>query len=120
MKRTISFLIATLFFFIELNIAQLTDIYCPDIATSGRVQLGGQHKPASHAPGEYFRILIVFAEFANDTYNYSDWEYGELPDYSNILIADEVSASYQTMSMSEYWKEMSMGNYDLKCQSKCQ
>lgn len=112
MKRTISFLIATLFFF-ELNIAQLTDIYCPDIATSGRVQLGGQHKPASHAPGEYFRILIVFAEFANDTYNYSDWEYGELPDYSNILIADEVSASYQTMSMSEYWKEMSMGNYDV-------
>jgi len=76
-------------------------------------QTGGYFKPAMTAPGEYFRILFVYAGFANDTAQASDWTLGQLPAYARNLADSTVESIYRSGTMSDYWSEMSFHNYQV-------
>jgi M6 family metalloprotease-like protein len=76
-------------------------------------QTGSLFKPAENAPGQYFRALIVFAEFqGSDNWNVPHWAYGSLPDWANDFIDSSPSSNYRDLTFSDYWKQMSMGNFD--------
>ncbi len=76
-------------------------------------QTGGWLKPASNVPGEYFRALFLYIGFADDSARYSwDWPAYQLPDYAYRIIDSIPKTTYRTMTISDYWDEMSMGNYD--------
>ncbi len=76
-------------------------------------QTGGWLKPASNAQGEYFRALFLYIGFADDSTRYSwDWPAYQLPDYAYRIIDSIPKTTYRTMTISDYWDKMSMGNYD--------
>lgn len=96
--------------------AQIYDIQCPDLVVTKfalEAQTGGKFKPSSNSPGQYLRILFVFAQFNGDTSVHSNWTYGQLPDYHNKLVDSIVSSSYRAFTLSDYWKTMSFGNFDI-------
>ncbi|MEP0862384.1 MAG: hypothetical protein HRF52_13190, partial [Ignavibacterium sp.] len=116
-KYAINILILILIVIIsKINFAQIPDIVCtePQINKSAiEAQTGGLYKPSSTAPGQYFRILFVFAEFTGDTNNYDNWNYGQLPNYANNIVDSVVSSSYRPFTLSDYWKTMSFGNFEV-------
>jgi len=74
---------------------------------------GGRYKPSSNAPGQYFRILIVFAEFESDNSTIANWTKGSLPTWANDLIDQVPSSSYRSSTISDYFKKMSNGDFDV-------
>jgi hypothetical protein len=89
------------------------EFICGEISGSGdESQEGGKFKPSETGSGEYFRILIVFAQFADDNEIFSGWTSGELPDWADEFIDDESGSTYTDLTMSDYWDEMSQGNFD--------
>lgn len=94
---------------------QYEEFICPDVEIASEAieaQEGGLFKPSQNAPEEYFRVLFVFVEFANDTNNYSLWQSGQLPTYAYNLVDSLPSSNYRSFTMSDYWKVMSRGNFD--------
>lgn len=75
-------------------------------------QKGGLYKPSQTAPGEYMRALIVFAQFKDDQSSISNWKKGSLPDWAGNLIDDKVSSSYRSLTISDYFRKMSVGRFD--------
>ncbi len=73
---------------------------------------GGMYKPSANAPGQYFRILIVFAQFESDITDISNWQKGSLPSWANNLIDQAPSSSYRNNTISDYFKKLSGGNFD--------
>lgn len=111
----LSFLISIIFLSESIK-AQLPDIVCKEPLVNKfaiEAQTGGKYKPSNNAPGQYYRILIVFAQFSNDTNYYSDWNYGQLPFYHNQIVDSIVSSTYRAFTLSDYWKTMSFGNFDI-------
>ena len=80
---------------------------------SPQSQTGGLYKPSQNSNGQYFRILIVFAEFSGDNNSYGNWQYGQFPDYASQIVDSNVSSSYRPMTLSDYWKTMSRGTFDI-------
>lgn len=74
--------------------------------------IGGKYKPSSNAPGEYFRALYVFAQFASDTKEISNWPKNSLPDWAYDFVDQQVAGSYSQFTVSEYFDVMSEGNFD--------
>ncbi len=74
--------------------------------------VGGLFKPSSNLPGEYFRALIVFAEFQSDNNVIDNWPKGQLPNWAYNLIDSIPSSSYRPYSLSDYFKKMSVGDFD--------
>ena len=64
---------------------------------------GGMYKPSANAPGQYFRILIVFAQFESDITDISNWQKGSLPSWANNLIDQAPSSSYRNNTISDYF-----------------
>lgn len=116
MKRLFFFILS---FFIVLSPGLFSQNYndiCPDILVNKQAlsaQSGGKYKPASHAPGQYLRVLIVFAQFSGDERIFSDWTYGQIPTYSDKLVSPVTATQYGSFVLSDYWKTMSLGNYDV-------
>jgi len=74
---------------------------------------GGKYKPSSNAPGQYFRVLFVFAQFESDATVISNWTKGSLPTWANNLIDQAPSSSYRNSTISDYFKKMSNGDFDV-------
>lgn len=107
-------------FFLILGFSVVTaqdfNYYCPEppiAETAEMSQIGGLYKPSMNAPNEFFRILVVFVQFSGDNRYFSDWQYGQLPTYSNYILDSIKSYTYKSMSISDYWKTMSQGNFDV-------
>ncbi|NCS88187.1 MAG: hypothetical protein AUK34_12135 [Ignavibacteria bacterium CG2_30_36_16] len=104
-------------FLISISIfPQEPDVICPVVQvdkSAEYAQVGGIFKPSQNAPGEFLRVLIVFAEFEDDTNEYTTWDYGELPFYANSILDASPSSTYTPFTLSDYWKTMSMGNFDI-------
>lgn len=116
MKRLIFFGLSFLIVFSSGLFSQNYDDICPDVLVNKQAlsaQTGGKYKPASHAPGQYLRVLIVFAQFSGDERIFSDWTYGQIPTYSNKLVSTVTASQYGSFVLSDYWKTMSLGNYDV-------
>lgn len=75
-------------------------------------QTGGKYKPSSNLPGQYFRVLVVFVQFEGDNRPNDDWSPGQLPNWADDFINSQTLSEYTDMTISDYWHEMSMGNYD--------
>lgn len=103
---------------------QIDDVFCPipvpptqfniqREAAAGILQQGkGAYKPAINAPGQYFRVLFVFAQFSGDNAPSSNWLSGSLPVWAGDLV-DPTPNSYRPLSVSKYWDEKSFGNFDV-------
>ncbi|MDR3625538.1 MAG: right-handed parallel beta-helix repeat-containing protein [Ignavibacteriaceae bacterium] len=74
---------------------------------------GGRFKPSANAQGQYFRVLIVFAEFEGDNNVISNWQYKSKPDWANNIIDQTSSSSYRSNTISDYFKKMSNGTFDV-------
>lgn len=89
---------------------------CPVVQINQRsleAQTGGLYKPSQNAPGQYLRVLFVFAQFSGDNRTFPDWTYLQLPTYANNLVATTTASQYNSFTLSDYWKRMAMGNYDI-------
>jgi hypothetical protein len=75
-------------------------------------QTGGQYKPANNLPGQYLRVLVVFVQFQGDSRPNSNWNPNQLPNWANDFIDSQTASEYTDMTISDFWKEMSMGNFD--------
>jgi M6 family metalloprotease-like protein len=75
-------------------------------------QTGSLFKPAINSPGQQFRVLFVFVQFQGDTRTNTAWPLNQLPTWADDFIDSSPSSSYRDLTLSDYWKEMSMGNYD--------
>jgi hypothetical protein len=73
---------------------------------------GGLFKPSSNGPGEYFRALIVFAQFNPDTFYLENWPKDSLPTWAYDIIDQEPAQTYRKWTISDYFKTMSRGNFD--------
>jgi len=86
------------------------------LITSGESSLyavtGGRYKPAKNASGEFMRALIVFAQFSGDTSVISNWTKDSKPTWAGNLIDSTVSSSYRNLTISDYFKDMSNGDFD--------
>lgn len=115
--KTLFFTIVVLFIIsFSAAEAQIPDISCPEVPLNKsaiEAQVGGKFKPSSNSPGQYFRILFVFAQFSGDTNYYSDWSYGQLPNYYNKIVDSVIASTYRAFTLSDYWKTMSFGNFDI-------
>lgn len=106
-------------FLIVINAVVYSQNYndnCPVVHVNRQsieAQTGGRYKPASNALGQYLRVLIVFAQFSGDNRTFPDWTYGQLPTYANKLVDSVTSSSYSSFTVSDYWKTMARGNYDI-------
>lgn len=73
MKEILS-LVILIILLTNYNKAQI-NIDCGNIPVEKNAiaaQTGGKYKPSSNAPGQYLRILFVFAQFSGDTRNFED------------------------------------------------
>lgn len=106
-------------FLIVINAVVYSQSYndnCPVVQVNRQsieAQTGGRYKPASNAPGQYLRVLFVFAQFSGDNRTFPDWTYGQLPTYANKLVDSVTASQYRSFTLSDYWKTMSRDNYDI-------
>lgn len=111
------FLIMALAFVINYNIySQNYNYTCPEVQINieaVEAQTGGIYKLSSNAPGKYLRVFFVFVQFSGDNRVFPDWTYGQLPAYANQLVDSVTSSQYRSFTVSDYWKTMSMGTYDI-------
>lgn len=116
MVKVITRFLFLIIFLFQFNYAQSPDwedLECGSIGDYGdESQEGGRFKPSETGQGEYFRILVVFAQFADDNASYGGWTSGQLPDWADDFIDDEVSSPYTDITLSDYWDEMSQSNFD--------
>lgn len=84
------------------------------IGTMSLLQVGGTYKPASNSQtqNEYFKVLIVFAQFSDENIQSTVWPLNQRPVYANNLVDQTRSSSYRAGTLSDYWKVMSHGNFD--------
>ncbi|MGH2567127.1 MAG: hypothetical protein ACRDGA_02225, partial [Bacteroidota bacterium] len=79
--------------------------------TSAEVQMnvGGKHLPAKGT----VRVLVVFAQFKDDQQDPTNgnWPSGQLPPWSDQLFATEAAAHYPEWTVSDYYAQMSNGEY---------
>lgn len=117
MARSLFFGFIFSFFICSIIYPQYYDNYiCPEVQVNKgaqEAQTGGIYKPASNAPGQYSRVLFVFAQFSGDNRTFHDWTYGQLPNYANQLVDSVTSSNYRALTLSDYWKTMARGNYDI-------
>jgi hypothetical protein len=104
--KTINFFFVVFILFNFLLIAQFDpDETCPELTEDeerSSEQVGGVFKPASNDQNQYFRILIVFSQFEDDTVEDSNWPLNELPIYADDLLAQNLSGSYPSGTLSDY------------------
>lgn len=116
MKTKITFIPLIILFFCYQVLAQVQSLNCTaEQITQGSsimATVGGKYKPSSNAPGEYFRALYVFAQFASDNNSISNWPKGSLPDWAYDFVDQQVSQNYSQLTVSEYFDIMSEGNFD--------
>ena len=82
--------------------------------SSIQAQTGGLYKPSSNGVNEYMKALVVFVQFDDtnvDIYN-TTWPKDQLPTWADDLISSSPSSNYPDFTISDYWKEMSMGSFD--------
>lgn len=110
----IFFLSVLIFLFTPILIAEIDQFgSCPILSSDPEMSsssVGGVYKPASNSQGQYFKVLIVFAQFSDDTVPNDNWPLNQLPVYSNNLIDQTPSTNYRAGTLSDYWKKMSRGN----------
>ncbi len=73
---------------------------------------GGRYKPSANAPGQFMRALIVFVQFDDDNTPVTNWSKGSMPTWANDLIDNTASSSYSNLTISDYFKDMSDGDFD--------
>ncbi len=72
-------------------------------------QVGGIYIP-SETPNSFFRILVIFAEFKDDTsYQVGDWSVDKPPNYMNSLVDSTVTENSSVGNITQYFREMSAG-----------
>lgn len=116
MKKHLLNLVIIVMVINSLVFAQIPDFHCSVVPVKKGAlesQVGGKYKPSSNAPGQYFRILFVFVQFSGDNRNFSDWTYGQLPTYHNKIVDSLAASTYRAFTLSDYWKTMSLGNFDV-------
>lgn len=82
---------------------------------------GGLYKPMKTLPttnsGVYFRVLMVFVEFANDNTGSSTyWAPGYPPTYTDELFAEEKDfglTAYEDYKISDYFNKVSRDEFDV-------
>ncbi len=92
-------------FFLFLNNSSFAQLECdPNIQlvnSPTKALTGGSYKPSSNAPGEYFRALVVFAQFASDNSPVSNWTSGSMPTFAHSFIDSLPSSSYRTLTVAD-------------------
>ena len=114
MKRTILFFFV-IFISVLIQVFPQTagEIVCETTETTAPGSTTyGLYKPAQTPNGEYFRVLIVYAQFASDNTQDSVWPLNQLPNWANSIIATNVSSSYPEQTLSDYFDKASMGKFD--------
>jgi M6 family metalloprotease-like protein len=72
-------------------------------------QVGGIYIP-SETPNSFFRILVIFAEFKDDTsYQVGDWPVDKPPNYMNTFVDSTVTENSTVGNITQYFREMSLG-----------
>lgn len=105
----VMFLVVVSYIFPQTN----NSIVCEtETTTAPGATTWGKYKPAQTATGEYFRVLIVYAQFASDTKTDTEWPLNSLPTWANSIIASSVSSSYADQTLSDYFDEASLGKFD--------
>lgn len=114
MKKIILLLIGTFIGLVFPTFPQTIDqLICETSETSAPSSTTwGRYKPAQTTNGEYFRILIVYAQFASDTQQDSEWPLNQLPNWANSIVSTNVSTSYPQQTLSDYFDRASLGKYD--------
>ena len=115
MKEIVFFILIFSILFIPTVYPQseYEEVVCPDLTDVGdEPQEGGRYKPAENESGEYFRALFVYVQFSGDTTDYTGWTHDELPDWADEFIDTSVISPYNDLTFSDYWDEMSQGNFD--------
>jgi M6 family metalloprotease-like protein len=115
MKTFISLLSFLSILFLSEIYSQTDDFKCglsDNPKEQGLIQTGSLYKPVMNAPGQYFRVLVVFVQFSGDIRPNTGWPLNQLPVWANSYIASSPSSSYNDLTVSDYWKQMSQGNYD--------
>lgn len=72
----------------------------------------GLYKPAQTGTGEYFRILIAFAQFASDDAQDNDWPLNQLPSWKNDLIDTAIAGTYRDQTLSDYFDVASNNKFN--------
>ncbi len=114
MKRTVLLSVAV-FMFIVIQIFPQTagQVVCEATETTAPgSNTWGLYKPAQTANGEYFRVLIVYAQFASDTQTDTEWPLNQLPNWANSIVATNVSSNYPEQTLSDYFDKASLGKFD--------
>lgn len=116
MKPKFSIFVLTFFIVYAQNFAQIEVLTCgldPNIEQSSiMAAIGGKYKPSSNAPGEYFRALYVFAQFASDTKEIPNWSKNSLPTWAYDFVDQAVADDYSQFTVSEYFDLMSEDDFD--------
>ena len=124
MKKLVFISLSFLLFSVSLIGQFNQNEYCPVLSEDNKkiasrsveslLQVGGAYKPASNSQtqNEYFKVLIVFAQFSDDIIQSSVWPLNQRPTYANNIIDQTKSSSYRSGTLSDYWKVMSHGNFD--------
>ncbi len=114
MKRTV-LLFATVFIYTFVQVFPQTpeQITCSTTTTTDPgSNTWGLYKPAQTPNGEYFRVLIVYAQFASDNQQDNVWPLNQLPNWANSIIATNVSTSYPQQTLSDYFYQASLGKFN--------
>jgi M6 family metalloprotease-like protein len=80
--------------------------------TTIQAQTGGLYKPSSNGQNEYMKVLVVFVQFQDDDRPDQTWPINQLPTWADDLIDSTPSTNYRELTISEYWQDMSMNNFD--------
>lgn len=116
MTKKLFLLISTVFCFIciTVNAAPHDEFVCQTLSVSGEESAlaGGKYKPSSNQSGEYFRALFVFVQFEGDTEIDTAWSLDSLPVWAYDFIDSSPSSNYRNITFSDYWADMSIGNFD--------
>ena len=75
-------------------------------------QSGGKYKASETGEGEYLRAVIVFAQFSDDEKTNGVWQKNKLPNWAFDFIDTEVKKEYRKFTLSDYWRQMSLGKFN--------
>ncbi len=114
MKKRFLLTVISFVFIVAQNFSQTNNqIVCETTSvTEPGSNVWGKYKPAQTESGEYFRILIVYAQFASDNLQDSVWPLNQLPSWANNIVATNVSSSYPEQTLSDYFDKASLGKFD--------
>ncbi len=109
-KFILVFLLTFGFLFAQNNIIPCDG--AGELQDNYKANVGGLFKPSSNGPGEFFRALIVFAQFAPDNNEVPNWPKDSLPTWAFNIIDSEPAQNYRPYTISDYFKRMSNGDFD--------